>query len=76
MKALVKSKPTEGLWLAEVPVPEVGVNDVLVRIRKTSICGTDVHIWNWDVGEQDHPGADGGRPRVRRRRRGGRLERA
>jgi threonine 3-dehydrogenase len=49
MKALVKSKPTEGLWLAEVPVPEVGVNDVLVRIRKTSICGTDVHIWNWDA---------------------------
>ena len=48
MKALVKARPEEGLWLQEVPVPEAGINDVLVRIRKTSICGTDVHIWNWD----------------------------
>ncbi len=48
MKALVKARPTEGLWLAEVPVPEIGINDVLVKILKTSICGTDVHIWNWD----------------------------
>ena len=48
MKALVKSKPTEGLWMEEVPVPEVGINDVLIRILRTSICGTDVHIWNWD----------------------------
>ncbi|HUS90769.1 MAG TPA: L-threonine 3-dehydrogenase [Phycisphaerae bacterium] len=48
MKALVKARPEEGLWLQEVPVPEVGVNDVLIRILKTSICGTDVHIWNWD----------------------------
>ncbi len=48
MKALVKSKPEEGLWLEDVPVPEVGTNDVLIRILKTSICGTDVHIWNWD----------------------------
>ena len=48
MKALVKARPTEGLWLEEVPVPEVGLNDVLIRILRTSICGTDVHIWNWD----------------------------
>ncbi|HUU23398.1 MAG TPA: L-threonine 3-dehydrogenase [Phycisphaerae bacterium] len=49
MKALVKARPEEGLWLQDVPVPEVGVNDVLIRILKTSICGTDVHIWNWDA---------------------------
>ncbi len=48
MKALVKSEATEGLWLETVPEPEVGTNDVLIRILKTSICGTDVHIWNWD----------------------------
>jgi len=48
MKALVKAKPQEGLWLEEVAVPEVGINDVLIRIHKTSICGTDVHIYNWD----------------------------
>jgi len=49
MKALVKARPEEGLWLQDVPVPEVGINDVLIRILKTSICGTDVHIWNWDA---------------------------
>lgn len=48
MKALVKAAPAEGLELRDVPVPEIGINDVLVRILKTSICGTDVHIWNWD----------------------------
>lgn len=48
MKALVKKYPREGLWMDEVPVPEIGINDVLIRITKTSICGTDVHIWNWD----------------------------
>ncbi|MCD4825015.1 MAG: L-threonine 3-dehydrogenase [Phycisphaerae bacterium] len=48
MKALVKAKPTEGLWLQDIPIPEVGNNDVLIKILKTSICGTDVHIWNWD----------------------------
>ena len=48
MKALVKAEPKEGLWLEEVDVPEVGVNDVLIKIHKTSICGTDVHIYNWD----------------------------
>ena len=48
MKALVKSKSDVGLWLEEVPVPEVGKNNVLIRVLKTSICGTDVHIWNWN----------------------------
>ncbi len=48
MRALVKARPEEGLWMAEVPVPEIGHNDVLIRIHKSSICGTDVHIWNWD----------------------------
>ena len=49
MQALVKRKAEPGLWLEEVPVPEVGDDDVLVRIKKTSICGTDVHIYNWDA---------------------------
>ncbi len=48
MKALVKKYPKPGLWMDEVPVPEIGVNDVLIKIQKTSICGTDVHIYNWD----------------------------
>jgi threonine 3-dehydrogenase len=48
MKALVKKYDKEGLWLDEVPVPEYGINDVLIKIKKTSICGTDVHIYNWD----------------------------
>jgi len=49
MKALVKSRPEPGLWLDEVPIPEIGINDVLVRVKKASICGTDVHILNWDA---------------------------
>ncbi len=48
MKALVKAKAEEGLWLEEVPIPEVGINDVLIKIDRTAICGTDVHIYNWD----------------------------
>ncbi len=48
MKALVKSRPEVGLWMEEVPVPEPGINDVLIRILKTGICGTDLHIYNWD----------------------------
>ena len=48
MPALVKRKPEVGLWLEEVPVPEIGINDVLIEIEKTSICGSDVHIYNWD----------------------------
>ncbi|UCF38008.1 MAG: L-threonine 3-dehydrogenase [Acidobacteriota bacterium] len=48
MQALVKKFDRPGLWLDEVPVPEYGINDVLIKIHKASICGTDVHIWNWD----------------------------
>jgi threonine 3-dehydrogenase len=48
MKALVKKYSKPGLWLDEVPVPDIGVNDVLIKIKKTSICGTDIHIYNWD----------------------------
>ena len=48
MKALVKTKADKGLELMEVPMPEVGPNDVLIKIYKTAICGTDLHIWNWD----------------------------
>jgi threonine 3-dehydrogenase len=48
MRALVKEKPEVGLWMESVPVPEVGPNDVLIRVKKSAICGTDVHIWNWD----------------------------
>ena len=48
MKALVKKDAKEGLWLDDVPEPEVGNNDVLIKIKKTAICGTDVHIYNWD----------------------------
>ena len=46
MQAVVKSKAEPGLWLEEVSVPEVGKDDVLIRVLKTSICGTDVHIYN------------------------------
>ncbi|WP_347313559.1 L-threonine 3-dehydrogenase [Defluviimonas sp. SAOS-178_SWC] len=48
MKALAKTKPEVGLWMEHRPVPEIGPDDVLIRIRKTGICGTDIHIWNWD----------------------------
>ncbi len=48
MKALVKSSPERGLWLEEIPVPEIGINDVLIRVRYTGICGTDLHIYEWD----------------------------
>ena len=52
MKALVKAKPEEGLWLQDVPVPDITHNDVLIKILKTAICGTDVHIYNWDKWSQ------------------------
>jgi len=48
MKALVKSKRTPGLWLEDVPEPEMGINDVKVRVHLTGICGTDLHIYEWD----------------------------
>ena len=48
MKALVKKEACKGLWLEDVPIPEYGINDVLIRVLRTAICGTDMHIYNWD----------------------------
>ncbi|MBT9450307.1 L-threonine 3-dehydrogenase [Akkermansia glycaniphila] len=48
MHALVKTKADKGLELIDIPMPEVGPNDILIKIHKTAICGTDLHIWNWD----------------------------
>src|SRR3974390_825306 len=48
MKALVKKFAQPGLWLDDVPEPQIGINDVLIRVKRASICGTDVHIYNWD----------------------------
>lgn len=48
MIALEKTHPREGLWQVTAPVPEIGPDDVLIRVNKTGICGTDIHIWNWD----------------------------
>jgi threonine 3-dehydrogenase len=48
MRALVKARAERGLWLEDVPEPEYGINDVLIRVRRTGICGTDVHIYQWD----------------------------
>jgi threonine 3-dehydrogenase len=52
MKALVKRKREPGLWMEDVPVPEIGPNDVLIRVHTSAICGTDMHIWNWDAWSQ------------------------
>ncbi len=52
MKALVKKHAEQGLWLEEVPEPTIGINDVLIRVHRTGICGTDVHIYNWDAWAQ------------------------
>ena len=63
MKALVKKRKQPGLWLADVAEPEVGINDVLIHVDRTGICGTDLHIYKWDAWAQKTiPGADGGRP--------------
>ncbi len=72
MKALVKSRAEPGLWLADVPEPEMGINDVMIRVLRTGICGTDLHIYNCSanrhlrngpshlqlgrLGTEDHPG--------------------
>mgnify|MGYP003630905901 FL=1 len=48
MKALVKKEARQGLWLADVPEPTPGINDVLIKVMRTAICGTDMHIYNWD----------------------------
>lgn len=52
MKALVKREAAIGLWLEDVPMPEIGINDVLIKINRTAICGTDSHIYNWDAWAQ------------------------
>jgi len=52
MKALVKKHAQKGLWLEDVPDPEIGINDVLIKINRTAICGTDMHIYNWDAWAQ------------------------
>jgi threonine 3-dehydrogenase len=52
MKALVKSRAEPGLWLEDVPVPGIGINDVLIEVLRTGICGTDLHIYNWDAWAQ------------------------
>jgi threonine 3-dehydrogenase len=49
MKALVKKKAEPGLWLEDVQLPQIGINDVLIQVLRTGICGTDVHIYNWDA---------------------------
>jgi threonine 3-dehydrogenase len=48
MRVLSKLERKEGIWMSEAPVPAVGPNDVKIRIKKTAICGTDIHIYNWD----------------------------
>ncbi|MFQ3261092.1 L-threonine 3-dehydrogenase [Reinekea sp.] len=54
MKALAKLKAEPGIWMTDVPEPEVGHNDLLIKIHKTAICGTDVHIYNWDHWSQEN----------------------
>lgn len=52
MKTLAKLFPRQGIWMTESPLPELGHNDIMIKIRKTAICGTDVHIYNWDEWSQ------------------------
>lgn len=54
MKALVKTKPGPGIEMQDIPVPVIGPNDVLIKIKKTSFCGTDSHIYNWDEWAEQH----------------------
>ena len=54
MKALVKNKPEQGIWMTDVAQPDMGHNDVLIKIKKTAICGTDIHIYNWDEWAKRH----------------------
>ena len=53
MKALVKSKAEPGLWMEDIEVPRPADRDVLIKVRKTSICGTDLHIYDWDQWAQE-----------------------
>jgi len=52
MKSLVKLHPEKGIWMQDMPMPYVGINDVLIKIKKTAICGTDLHIYKWDAWSQ------------------------
>jgi threonine 3-dehydrogenase len=54
MKALMKLKAEPGIWMSDAPMPEMGPNDVLIKIKKTAICGTDIHIYNWDEWAKQH----------------------
>ena len=54
IKALVKSKSEKGIWIENVPMPKITENDVLVSVKKTGICGTDMHIYNWDQWAQQN----------------------
>lgn len=54
MKALVKSFPRPGIWVEDVPMPQIGPHDVLVKIIQTAICGTDIHLYNWDDWAKQH----------------------
>ena len=53
MKALVKAKAERGIWMEDLPAPDVGHNDVLIKVNKTAICGTDIHIFQWDEWAQN-----------------------
>lgn len=52
MKSLVKLRPEKGIWMEDMPMPYVGINDVLIKIKKTAVCGTDLHIYKWDSWSQ------------------------
>jgi len=52
MQALVKKASAPGLWLEQLPEPEIGINDVLIKVKRAAICGTDLHIYNWDAWAQ------------------------
>ena len=54
MRALVKQEPGPGLVMTEVPEPEIGINDVLIRVDRTGICGTDLHIYDWNEWAEQH----------------------
>ena len=65
MKALAKLHSKPGIWMTDVEKPEYGYNDVLIKIKKTAICGTDVHIYKWDDWSQNNSCAHGCRSRIR-----------
>jgi len=54
MKALVKARPEAGLSYEDVPIPAIGRSDVLIKVLRTGICGTDLHIYSWDPWAQEH----------------------